>query len=147
MAGDPIGDAARPLLGAALQVGQHALVQAGELRGRDRLVDLAPRHGVLGARLLHDVFVARRPPGKGSSRNRKAAAKGEFAFAPPDRMFAEHRGGLVPVHRAEVVHALPVEPEAAFLCGHPIVLSIKRVVLPGRASCGPIMPRPASAVP
>jgi len=59
---------------AALQVSEQALVQAGELVGRDRLIDLAPGHCVLGARLLDDVFVPRGAAGEQPGRDREAAA-------------------------------------------------------------------------
>ena len=114
---------------AALQVGEQALVQAGELLGRDRLVDLAPVHRVLGARLLDDVFVARGAAGEETGRDREAAARGELALAPPHGVLVEHRRGLVPVHGPEVVHALPVEAEAALLSGHRIVFFIERFLL------------------
>src|SRR5437868_1997427 len=54
---------------AALEVGEQALVQAGELVGRDRLVDLAPCYRVFGARLLDDVFVPRGAAGEGPGRD------------------------------------------------------------------------------
>src|SRR5437870_2689912 len=63
----------------ALEVGQHALVQAVEPLRSDRLVDRAPPYRVLGAGFLDDVLVPRRASGKGAGGDRKAAAEGELA--------------------------------------------------------------------
>ena len=114
---------------APLQIGEHALVQAGEALGRHRLVDLAPPHRVFGSGLLDDVFVARGAPGIGAGIDRKAAAEGELAFAAPDRVLVEHRRRLVPMHGSEMPHALPLEPVPALYRGHRIALVIRRFLL------------------
>src|SRR2546429_4988744 len=58
-------------------------------------------------------------------------------------MFVKYWRGLVPVHGAEVVHALPVEAEAALLSGHRIAFFIERFLLlrpgPPVPSAGPCL--------
>ena len=68
-------------------------------------------------------------PVKSPVETEKLPPKREFALAAPDGVLVEHRRGLVPVHGPEVVHALPVEPEAALCSGHRIVLFIERFLL------------------
>ena len=111
---------------APLEVGEHPLMQAVEGLRRDRLVDRAPPHRVLGARLLDDVFVARRAAGIETGRYRKAAAKGELALAAADRVLVKDRRRLVPMLRPEVTHALPLEPETALGPGHRLTFVIER---------------------
>jgi hypothetical protein len=51
------------------------------------------------------------------------------------------------VHGAEVVHALPVEAEAAVLSGHRIVFFIERFLLMRLGLSARAIPAQASAVP
>ena len=103
---------------AALQIGQHSLLQVFEARRLDRLVDGAPPDRVLRPRLVDDVFVPGRaasvPPGV----HDKAAAKPELTLASPHRMLIDRaRSGST--HRPEVMH--PLRQGRSGVCALPTV--------------------------
>ena len=74
--------------------------------------DLMLRDRFVRARLVDDVFVARRAAGMTPGIGDKAAPKPQLAFPPPHRIFVEVRRRQVPMHRAEMAHSLFVEVEA-----------------------------------
>src|SRR4051794_3781396 len=100
----------------ALQISEKPLMQAVELLGRDRLVDRAPGDRLFGAWLIHDVFVLRRAPGMKTGVDDEAAAEPDLALAAADRLLVQKRRCQVPLHRAEMVHALLGKPEAGLRC-------------------------------
>ena len=114
---------------AALEIGQHPLVQAGELRRRDLLVDAAPINRVVGARLVDDVLVARAAAGVTAGIDDKRAAIAELALAAPDRMLVKKRHRQVPVHRAQMVHSLFGEAKAGFSCRNRVIGLIQGFLL------------------
>src|SRR5215831_6776948 len=76
---------------AALKISQHALVQTVETLGIDRLIDLTPPYRVLGAGLLHDIFVAGGSSCEPAGADREGASQHDFTLAAPDGMLVEDR--------------------------------------------------------
>src|SRR5262249_26613444 len=109
-----------------LEVGQHTVVQTVKAVRLDRLINLAPPDRIFGAGLVDNVFVARSPASIETGGDREAAAKTEFALAPPYGVLVKHRRHLVPMLGPQMVHTLPFEPKTAFWSGHRIALFIDR---------------------
>src|SRR5205807_1055946 len=119
------------------------LLQAVEALRGDRLVDGAPPDRVFRARLVNDVFVARRaagmPPGVGNKRT----AEPKLAFPARHRVFVEMRGRQVPMHHSKMAHSLFAEVEAGHARGYSIVRLVQASLLrrpPGGSGAGRCIP-------
>src|SRR5260221_10645222 len=89
-------------------------MQAIELGRRDRLIDRAPIDRFVRARLVDDVFVARRAAGVKAGIDDERAAKTEYALAPGHGVLVEIRCRQVPVHGPDVMNSLFCKSETWF---------------------------------
>src|SRR5258708_34290083 len=81
-------------------------MQATELGRRDRLIDRAPIDRFVRARLVDDVFVARRAAGVKAGIDDERAAKTEYALVPGHGGLVEERCRQVPMHGPDVMNSL-----------------------------------------
>ena len=122
-----------------LQIGEHALMQAAELRRGNRLIDAAPGNRVVRAGLVDDVLVARATAGVPAGVDDERAAQANLALAPAHRMLVEERHLQVPVHRPQMTHPLLFKAKGRLRARHRVVRLIQ--------GFPPSRPTPLAALP
>ena len=99
----------------ALQVRDDVAAQHVEMRGVDRLVDLAPPDLRFARRLLDDELVVRRSAGMGAGAADQRAFLREHALLAPNGVFVEGRRRQVEMDGFRRVHAVSLQ-SPAHLC-------------------------------
>ena len=121
-------------VGKRVQVRLHVAEERREVLGREGLVDLAPVHVTLGARLPDDELVVGRAAGVRRRDGDERTHVGEAALAAADRRLDELGGDEVPVHRAGRVKILAGETERTFT-GSSGRMGVTRGMVSGIAEC------------
>src|SRR6185437_2171146 len=103
---------------AALEIGAEAPSHALEHRFVDRPVDVAPPDVGFARRLLDDVLVFGRSPGKSAGARDKGAASADQTLAATDGILVQDRHRQIPMGGGDIAHPLLVEPIAAGRSGY-----------------------------